>query len=279
MNKYKNTKAIIIFSIVILYSTKIFSTIRMVKEYTPKKIYPIIELKNINKTFNEDTSTFLDILHLYKNKNIQSFLDTLAITEGTLNHKYTQKKKYLVDPIDTNQYKICFTNKVFESFTEHPNIKYSANGLCSSASGRYQFLKKTWDEILRILSLNKISPEVEKKIKSIYRNHIPKRYLNYKKIYPNHTSLYSLSFGPFLQDIGAIYLIYRANAIEDILENRIDKALPKVAPIWASIPEDRDNISYYEGQSAFKFRRIEDIFFNLLQQKKNIKKGEKNEIK
>lgn len=42
-------------------------------------------------------------------------------------------------------YDVGFRYKLFSSCAKHPNVKTCAGKLCSTASGRYQFLKKTWD--------------------------------------------------------------------------------------------------------------------------------------
>lgn len=67
---------------------------------------------------------------------IKAFLDVIAFAEGTI--KYPN-----------NGYKTMFTGKQFDDYTDHPRQVISSGGYDSSASGRYQFLKDTWDGLMK----------------------------------------------------------------------------------------------------------------------------------
>ena len=134
-----------------------------------------------------------------KNENVRAFLQTIAFAEGTAG---------------PDGYRMMFTGQLFNSFQAHPNVKncslYKGKPLCSTAAGKYQFLKTTWDEISRKLKLPDFSPES--------------------------------------QDLAAVQLIKQAGAYQDIVEGRFDDAVFKLAPTWASFPT-AEGKSYYNQPS------------------------------
>jgi muramidase (phage lysozyme) len=62
----------------------------------------------------------------------KALLDTIAFAEGTYHH----------GPNDG--YDVAFGFHIFPSCAQHPGVKYCSGSLCSTASGRYQFLLQTW---------------------------------------------------------------------------------------------------------------------------------------
>jgi muramidase (phage lysozyme) len=88
----------------------------------------------------------------------------------------------------------------FDSYNDHPQqfVKLPKLGITSSAAGRYQFLARTWDALAADLKLT--------------------------------------SFAPWNQDRGAIELIRERNALGDIQTGRIEHAIERCSPIWASLP-------------------------------------------
>ncbi|MCT7953096.1 glycoside hydrolase family 104 protein [Ancylothrix sp. C2] len=152
-----------------------------------------------------------------KNGNVQAFLQTIAFAEGTAG---------------PDGYRMMFTGPLFNSFKAHPNVKncslYKGRPLCSTAAGRYQFLKTTWDEISRKLKLPDFSPES--------------------------------------QDLAAVQLIKQAGGYEDIVAGRFDDAVFKLAPTWASFPT-AEGKSYYNQPSKSlpslrdKFQQAGGSFF------------------
>lgn len=103
---------------------------------------------------------------------------------------------------NVNGYHTLFGGELFDSFAEHPNktIEFSLKGkkLTSTAAGAYQFLYRTWKEISTAYKLPDFSPEN--------------------------------------QDKGAIILLHRRKAIDDILTGRIKEAIVKCNKEWASLP-------------------------------------------
>ncbi len=134
-----------------------------------------------------------------KNENVRAFLQTIAFAEGTAG---------------PDGYRMMFTGQVFYSFEAHPNVKncslYKGKPLCSTAAGKYQFLKTTWDELTKKLKLSDFSPES--------------------------------------QDLAAVQLIKQAGGYEDIVAGRFDDAVFKLAPTWASFPT-AEGKSYYKQPS------------------------------
>lgn len=143
-----------------------------------------------------------------KNPNVRAFLQTIAFAEGTEG---------------ADGYRMMFTGQLFNSFKEHPNIKncslYKGKPLCSTAAGKYQILKTTWDEISRKLNLPDFSPES--------------------------------------QDLAAVQLVKQAGAYQDIVAGRFDDAVFKVALTWASFPMPEGK-SYYNqpSKSLPELRRV-----------------------
>ena len=129
-------------------------------------------------------------------------------------------------------YNIQFTGTRFGSFADHPRrvicSYYNGRQLCSSAAGAYQFLETTWDDVAGSIGAGDFRPE--------------------------------------WQDRGAIELIRRAGALDDVLAGRVEEAVSKVAPVWASFPRWYGD-SYGEyGQSVVpmdelvqEFRRQQQV--------------------
>ncbi len=125
--------------------------------------------------------------YAYDDRFTNSILSLIGFTEGT-----------------GNCYNYMVGYKTFTSYTEHPNQCQTFGNNCSTAAGRYQFLKKTWDII--------------KEKKSI------------------------ASFGPINQDQGAIYLI--ENRGFDNYKARLNVAqfragIELISWEWASMPPGR----------------------------------------
>lgn len=102
-----------------------------------------------------------------------------------------------------NGYRTMFGHRLFDSFADHPRQYFTfKNGrgetLRTSAAGRYQFLARTWDTLQRRLAL----PD----------------------------------FGPASQDAAALELVRERGALADVQAGRLQEAVTKCAPIWASLP-------------------------------------------
>jgi muramidase (phage lysozyme) len=123
-------------------------------------------------------------------RNVLAFLDMIAVSEGTDDGRQATKD---------GGYDVLVGGKLFSSYKTHPGILTRLRpGLSSTAAGRYQFLKRTWDEIAKAYQLRDFSPEN--------------------------------------QDRGAIALLRRRKALEDVKSGRWEDAMAKAAKEWASIP-------------------------------------------
>lgn len=121
------------------------------------------------------------------NPNARAFLDMISAAEGTTKHGY---------------YTLVGGSRL-ESLAHHPNIVVSLprkgkTPLKSTAAGRYQFLKRTWDGVARGLAL----PD----------------------------------FGPHSQDIAALQLIAQRGGLDNVLHGDLEGAISAVRKEWASFP-------------------------------------------
>ena len=119
--------------------------------------------------------------------NEQAFLDMLAVSEGTYGH-------------GDNGYNVLVGGDLFHGYAKHPDVLVALNskGLKSTAAGRYQFLKRTWDALAAKLHLR--------------------------------------DFSPASQDVAALELIAERGAADDVRSGRFADAVQKCRKIWASLP-------------------------------------------
>ena len=121
------------------------------------------------------------------NPNVRKFLDLLAYTEGT----------------QGNGYHTAFGGGRLASLADHPRYLKSfrqTDGKVNktSAAGRYQFLKGTWDGLARRYGLT--------------------------------------DFGPRNQDLGAVALLAQNGALPYVLKGDWNNAVAKSGRTWASLP-------------------------------------------
>ncbi|HKY46133.1 MAG TPA: glycoside hydrolase family 104 protein [Pyrinomonadaceae bacterium] len=85
-------------------------------------------------------------------KNVAAFLDMLAVSEGTDIPR---------QPTKCDGYDVLVGGKLFDDFSHHPNILVPLPrlGIKSTAAGRYQFIKRTWEDVQRRLKLPDFSPQ------------------------------------------------------------------------------------------------------------------------
>lgn len=122
-----------------------------------------------------------------KNPNVRKFLDLIAHTEGT----------------EGNGYRTAFGGGRLNNLNDHPRYSKSftqKDGKTNqtSAAGRYQFLKGTWDGLARQYGLN--------------------------------------DFSGHSQDLGAIGLLIQNGALGNILKGDMQGAVRKSGSTWASLP-------------------------------------------
>ncbi|SDS04204.1 Muramidase (phage lambda lysozyme) [Halopseudomonas litoralis] len=140
--------------------------------------------------------------------NVLAFLDMLAWSEGTSTIKNSD-----------DGYNVIVGGKLFKDYSDHPRVyvKLPRYGITSSAAGRYQFLARTWDAIVR----------------------------NYG---------FRGRFIPEAQDLAAIKLLMECGAYRLIRQGRIEDAVAKAAPVWASLP----GAGY--GQREHKLAQLLEIY-------------------
>ena len=121
------------------------------------------------------------------NGNVKAFLAVIRHCEGT-------------DGPDG--YRTLFGGGLFDDFSRHPGIAITRTlrgvPITSTAAGAYQFLKRTWDGLVKQYN------------------------------FPD--------FSPFCQDQGAIALIRGRGALADVEAGRFEDAIRKCNKEWASLP-------------------------------------------
>lgn len=123
--------------------------------------------------------------------NVRAFLDMIAFSEGTDNG--TQRTKNC-------GYDVIVGGSLLTDYGDHPRklVPLPRYGIKSSAAGRYQFIRKTWDDLVRALGLPDFSPES--------------------------------------QDLAAIELIRRRGALGAVIAGDFAKAVNLCRKEWASLP-------------------------------------------
>lgn len=120
------------------------------------------------------------------NPNVRKFLDVIANAEGV-----------------KHGYNTVFGNERFNNLSSHPNVRKQFTQTdgkvnTTTAAGRYQFLKDTWDGVSRQYGLKDFSPQS--------------------------------------QDIGAIGLLIQNGALPYVLKGDYKTAIRKSGGTWASLP-------------------------------------------
>lgn len=121
---------------------------------------------------------------------VLAFLDMLATTEGTSTIKESD-----------DGYNVIVGGALFHDYSDHPRVLVDLPryGIKSSAAGRYQFIRRTWDSIVKQYG-------------------------------------FKGRFIPEAQDLAAIKLLIECGAYKLILNGDIEGAITKATPIWASLP-------------------------------------------
>lgn len=124
-------------------------------------------------------------------------------------------------------YNIMFGGSTFQG-TEHPRRINTAGGYSSDAAGAYQFLSTTWDDISKKLGLKG-------------------------------------GITPANQDEASLGLMIEKGV--DPKKGWSDKALYKLAPVWASFPKDKSDRSYYD-QPSKTTAEMKKVYEHFLQQER-----------
>lgn len=120
------------------------------------------------------------------NPNVSRYLDMIAAAEGV-----------------KHGYGTLFGNKEFTDFSKHPNVRQSFTQTdgkknVTTAAGKFQFIKPTWDGLAKKLNLK--------------------------------------DFSPRSQDIAAVELLRQNGSLNDVLAGNYDTAVQKDGKTWASLP-------------------------------------------
>lgn len=110
---------------------------------------------------------------------------------------------YAEGTLNERGYMTMFGYRYFQSYADHPRQYFDYTDQAkrtfkTSAAGRYQIIVKTWDSLKAKLGLQ--------------------------------------DFSPASQDAAAIELIRQRGALNDVKAGRIESAIAKCAPVWASMP-------------------------------------------
>lgn len=149
-------------------------------------------------------------------------MTTRAQLEQALQYPNVQAFLRVIRAGESSQTDDAYTMMVgggrFDSFGDHPRerVWIERLRLHSTAAGAYQFLARTWDEVANRYQL--------------------------------------MDFSPRSQDIGAVALIERRGALNDVIAGRLDDALAKCAAEWASLPGD------VYGQGGISLERARAIY-------------------
>ena len=134
----------------------------------------------------DDMATYQQLQQLLSNPNARQMLDLIARAEGV-----------------KHGYNTMFGNERFNSLQTHPNVRKQFNQTdgktnTTTAAGRYQFLKPTWDGLSRQYGLKDFSPQN--------------------------------------QDIAALALMAQKGALNNVLKGDFKGAVGKLGGTWASLP-------------------------------------------
>lgn len=119
--------------------------------------------------------------------NVVAFFDVLGYSEGT-------------SRLGQNGYNVLVGGGTFDSYADHPRklVYLPTYKINSSAAGRYQFLRATWDDLAKRLKL----PD----------------------------------FSPRSQDLACIGLLRQCGAYDRLLRNLFSEAVERARTLWASLP-------------------------------------------
>ncbi|MFJ0285039.1 glycoside hydrolase family 104 protein [Acinetobacter baumannii] len=163
-------------------------------------------------------ATSQQLMQLMNNPNARKMLDLIAAAEGV---KYG--------------YNTLFGNQRIDNLSAHPNIKKpfkQTDGQVkyTTAAGRYQFLKDTWDGLARQYGIKDFSPQS--------------------------------------QDFGALALLAQNGALPYVLKGDFNTAIKKSGSTWASLPtspyaQNKRSWDFINKQLGNKVSTFEPEFVDL----------------
>lgn len=135
-------------------------------------------------------ATLAQLQEALGNPNVRKMLDLISNTEGTTK----------------NGYNTAFGGGRFDNLSAHPNVRSSftqtdGKSNFTTAAGRYQFLKGTWDGLSKQYGFRDFSPQA--------------------------------------QDMGAIALLAQNGALKDAMNGDFQSAIQKSGKTWASLPSSQ----------------------------------------
>lgn len=158
------------------------------------------DLSLLDETMSQITNLTIRVADVVSDPQVQAFLQLIRTGEGTTG---------------PNGYRTMYGGGLFVSYVDHPRRSITAGGITSTAAGAYQFLSRTWDEMVAMYSL--------------------------------------ADFSPVNQDVAAVGLIKRRGALADVLAGRFRAAIDKCNREWASLPGSpygQPTMSYARAQSV-----------------------------
>jgi muramidase (phage lysozyme) len=148
-------------------------------------------------------------LELIKNSpNLQKFLQTIGWAEGADYQKGFSGR--FIPSLDWHPYNKCQFANVGNGWRDTGG-NCNAGTRTTSAAGKYQFERGTWESAARALGLQ--------------------------------------NFGPQSQDIAAVYLIDKAGALNDVLKGNAPSAVNKLKPVWEGFTTRplQNIVNYFDG--------------------------------
>jgi muramidase (phage lysozyme) len=169
--------------------------------------------------------------------NVRAMLQVIRYAEGTTGDKGYQMlfggETWSCDDSTKHPNKtISKGGETCDVFTKHPNKTISKEDYTTTAAGAYQFLSSTWEELVKQYGFQ--------------------------------------DFSPHNQDLGAVALIKKRGALEDVKSGRFREAIYKISWEWASLPGPDGNSRYgrydeqgqYRPQPAKSIEELEEIYKN-----------------
>jgi muramidase (phage lysozyme) len=153
----------------------------------------------------------LDFVHnIIITQSNQSQSEKLKELEEALQHPNVramlQVIRYGEGTTGDKGYRMLFGGETFNDFSKHPNKTIRKGGYTTTAAGAYQFLSTTWQGLVNEYGFQ--------------------------------------DFSPHNQDLGAVALIKKRRALEDVKSGRFREAIYKISWEWASLPAEPES----EGQ-------------------------------
>jgi muramidase (phage lysozyme) len=194
--------------------------------------------------------------------DIRCFLNIISLCEGTSKKK---KEKIACFKPSWSEYLVSFGYKEKIDLVAYPEKLFCIRGkkdLCSSASGRYQFIEKTWKHLIKRYKQKNIFLKNKNFFIDFLDNMSGYYDQTVLKHYKNVDDFLYFKFGPFWQDFYAVLLLMQAGLIELIKSKNIEKVCQKISFIWPSFPKNKFNESrYHDGvNNAQSFKKIVRLF-------------------